>query len=181
MASFGDVKEYPYVGTHLSADRALPLLDQARPGQCGPAAGVVRRNLARGWRRRRASQRRLGKGLSPSAAQCSAKAVVTKRITPLVCEGKTVQSSASRSTGASSGAAKPGFLANVADAVRRRRQYRDPGVQGVPGQHRVDRGPAGSIEGRPWQQSLDIIPSRIGLGRHRRPRARCRRRPKSPS
>ena len=48
--------KFPYRGDHLPADRALPLLDQARPAQRRAAARVLRRDLASSWRRRRASR-----------------------------------------------------------------------------------------------------------------------------
>ena len=41
---FGDAEGVPVRGDHLPADRALPLLDQARRGQRDPAAGVLRRD-----------------------------------------------------------------------------------------------------------------------------------------
>ena len=45
MAAFGDAEGVPLCGDLLPADRALPLLDQARAAERGAAAGVLRRDL----------------------------------------------------------------------------------------------------------------------------------------
>ena len=44
MESFGKSDEFPYVGDHVSPDRALPLLDEERPIERGDAAVAVRRD-----------------------------------------------------------------------------------------------------------------------------------------
>ena len=43
-AAFGVAPDFPYVATTYRLDRALPLLDQARPDQRDPAAGGVHRD-----------------------------------------------------------------------------------------------------------------------------------------
>ena len=90
MASRSATPRSSLCGDHLPADRAFPLLDQARPGQrrrCSPRCSS---KWASGWPRRRASRTATGCGCGRSAASIKAKAVVTKRITPLMCDGKTV-------------------------------------------------------------------------------------------
>ena len=56
-------------GDLLSAHRAFPLLDQARRGERLAAAGVLRRNFASNWRRRRASKKAAGSVSGRSAAR----------------------------------------------------------------------------------------------------------------
>ena len=60
FASLDELAEYPYVGDLLPADRALPLLDQAQPGELGAPAGVLRGDLGRARRRQGDRRRRLG-------------------------------------------------------------------------------------------------------------------------
>ena len=57
----------PLRGDLLPADRALPLLDQARPAQRRDAAGVLCRDLRSSSRRRRASSPAAGSGCGRSA------------------------------------------------------------------------------------------------------------------
>ena len=52
----------PLRGDHLPADRAFPLLDQARADQRDPAAARSSSRSAKSWRRRRASSRAAGCG-----------------------------------------------------------------------------------------------------------------------
>ena len=73
-----------------------------------------------------------------------AKAVVTKRIRPLICDGKTVHVVGIPLHWGFTGAARKGFGPELADALRRRRQLPDAGIQGVPGEHRADTPPEGN-------------------------------------
>ena len=102
MEAFGDADEFPYRGDHLSADRALPLLDQARARSTRCCSRSSSSRSASSWRRRRASQHGGWVEVWSKRGAIKAKAVVTKRIRPLMCDGKPCTSSASRSTGASS-------------------------------------------------------------------------------
>ena len=56
-------------GNVLPADRALPLLDQARPLQRGDAAGILRRNFRATRQRKRHQIRALGRRCGRNAAQ----------------------------------------------------------------------------------------------------------------
>ena len=73
FAQFADVglAGIPLCGHLLPADRAFPLLDQEQPGELGPAAGILRRDLGGARRRRRASSRAAGCGCGRSAARSS--------------------------------------------------------------------------------------------------------------
>ena len=96
----------------LPADRALPLLDQARAHQRRAPARAVRRDLgaARGGEGDRA--RRLGQGLE-QPRRIKAKAVVTKRIRPLMCDGKEVHIVGIPLHWGFTGAARKGFGVNT--------------------------------------------------------------------
>ena len=61
--------------------------------------------------------RRQGQGVAPSAGIIKAVAVVTKRIRPLTSKARRCTRSACRSTGASTGVAKPGYPRQHADAL----------------------------------------------------------------
>ncbi len=66
---FGTVGRVPLCGDVLSADRAFPLLDQARPRQCGAAAGILRRDFRGARRAKRASSAATGCGSGRNAAR----------------------------------------------------------------------------------------------------------------
>ena len=86
---FGDAKEFPYAGDLVPADRALPFLDQTRSfnavmqpeffveisEQLASEKGIKSGHWVQVWSKR---------------GSVKAKAVVTKRITPLTCDGKPV-------------------------------------------------------------------------------------------
>ena len=63
----------PLCRDDLPADRAFPLLDQARADQCDPAAARSSSRSAKRWPRRRASSKAAGCGSPPSAAWSSAR------------------------------------------------------------------------------------------------------------
>ena len=66
---------------------------------------------------------------------------MTKRIRPLTVDGKPTHVIGVPIHWGFTGQARKGYRRQHADAVRRRRQYADAGIQGVPGQCREDRGP----------------------------------------
>ena len=107
------------VGHHLSPDRAFPLLEQARPDQCHPAAAAVRRDRRRAWPRRRESRTAIWSRCAATAARSRPVAVVTKRIKPLTIDGKTVHTVGIPIHWGFTGATKKGFGANIADALCR--------------------------------------------------------------
>ena len=146
----------PLRGDLLPADRALPLLDQARPAQRGAAAGVLRRDLARSWRRRRASQSGGWVRVWSKRGSVKAKAVVTKRIKPLMCDGKTVHIVGIPLHWGFIGAAQEGLRRRTRSRPCRRRQHRDAGVQGVPGRYRAHRRAGGIREERGMIPAIPI-------------------------
>ena len=115
--------------------------------------------------------------VSSNRGSIKAKAVVTKRIKPLIMRR---QDGAHRrhpaSTGASPARPRRASAPNIADAVRRRRQHRDAGIQGVPGEHRADQRPGEHEGGRTMAtfQPLDVI--RRSATMTATPRAQPRRR-----
>ena len=89
MEVFGDAKEFPYAATTYRLTEHFHLLDEAQPGQCvlqpeffveiseelAKEKGIDKGGWVRVWSKR---------------GSVKAKAVVTKRIKPLICDGKTV-------------------------------------------------------------------------------------------
>ena len=57
MEAFGDATEFPYVATTYRLTEHFHFWTKHALDQCDPAAGVLRRDLARSSRRRRASQK----------------------------------------------------------------------------------------------------------------------------
>ena len=118
MAQFGDADEVPVRGDLLPPDRALPLLDQACPAQRRDAARVLCRDLGAAGG---------GEGHRPGGwvkvmsnrGEVKAKAVVTKRIKPLQCDGKTVHIVGIPLHWGFTGAAKKGFGPNTLTPYRR--------------------------------------------------------------
>jgi formate dehydrogenase major subunit len=124
-------------GDELPAHRALPLLDQARLGQCSAAAGVLRRDLRAVGGREGDQERRLGAGVveawvgqSQGGRHQAHQADDDRRqdrargrhSSPLGFHGRGAQ----------------GLRPELAHALRRRCQHRDARIQGVPGGHRAD-------------------------------------------
>ena len=101
-----------------------------------------------------------------------AKAVVTKRIKPLTCDGKTVHIVGIPLHWGFTGAAQEGLRPELADALCRRRQHRDAGVQGVPGRYRAHPRAGGigeasmAIQPIPNPSTPDIAPQLRRAGSH---------------
>ncbi len=124
------VGRVPVRGDHLPPDRALPLLDQARRVERGRCSRSSSSRSAKSWPRRRASSNgdlvkvRCNRGERQGEGGGDQAHPAARRATARRCTW-----SASRSTGASSGVAKTGYLANtltpyVGDANSRRRSTR---------------------------------------------------------
>ena len=136
---FGDAKEFPYAATtyrltehfhywtkHVQVNAVLqPEFFVEISEELAKEKGIKNGGWVRVWSKR---------------GSVKAKAVVTKRIKPLTDRR---QDRAHRRHPAAlglHGRGGKGFGAELADAVRRRRQHRDAGVQGVPGGHRAHPG-----------------------------------------
>ena len=138
MEVFGDAKEFPYAATtyrltehfhfwtkHVQINAVLqPEFFVEISEQLAKEKGIKKGGWVRVWSKR---------------GSVKAKAVVTKRIKPLMCDGKT---GARRRHPAALGLHRrgaQGLRPQLADALRGRRQHRDAGIQGVPGGHRAHR------------------------------------------
>ena len=178
MEVFGDASEFPYAATtyrltehfhfwtkHAQINAVLqPELFVEISEQLAAEKGIAGGSWVR---------------VSSNRGFIRAKAVVTKRIKPLTCDGKTVHVVGIPLHWGFTGAARKGFGTNTLTPLRRRRQHRDARVQGVPGRHRAGVGAGGLREGRGWPISS---PSTSAAGR-RAPISRpaCARRSRSRS
>ena len=129
-------REVPAYGDHVSSDGAFPLLDQACAPECDRAAAAVRGD-------RRGSGEGGGRGGRAIASRCRPIAgtsspwrVVTKRIKPLMIEGKKVQTVGIAVALGLQGTREAGLSRQYADALRGRREFADTGIQVVPRQGR---------------------------------------------
>ena len=150
--------EVPLCRHHLSPDRAFPLLDQARARSTRSCSRRSSSRSARRWRRRKG----IGQGdwvkLSSNRGVVVCKAYVTKRLKPMLVDGKPVHTIGMPIHWGFTGVGTQGLRRQRADPVRRRRQLADAGVQGVPGERRNRRGAGGLRESAMANyQSLDIV------------------------
>ena len=112
LAQFGDAKEFPYAATSYRLTEHFHFWTKHVQINAVAAAGVLRRDLASSWPRRRASSHGGWVRVWSKRGSVKAKAVVTKRIKPLICDGKTVHVVGIPLHWGFMGAAKKGFGPN---------------------------------------------------------------------
>ena len=144
-AAFGTAPDFPYVATtyrltehfHFWTKHALinAILQPEEFIEIGEALAKEKGIEQGGWVR-----------LSSKRGVIVCKAYVTKRIRPLMVDGKPTHVIGVPIHWGFTGQARKGYGANTLTPVRRRRQYADAGVQGVPGQCREDQRPRGLKE-----------------------------------
>ena len=130
---------FPYVGTHLSPDRTLPLLDQAHRNELRELQPHFFVEVPGGARSREGHPRAATWCACPRrAASVEGRAMVTKRMTGSEGRGQDrLPGRAFRSTGDFIGRVT-GPLINNLTPSRARPQLRNAGVQGVPGESGED-------------------------------------------
>ncbi len=146
LEQFGDAKEFPYAATSYRLTEHFHFWTKHVEDQCGAAAGVLRRDLAK----QLAKEKGIKKGgwvrVWSKRGSVKAKAVVTKRIKPLHVRRQDGAHRRHPPALGLHGRGEEGLRPELADALCRRRQYRDAGIQGVSGQHRADRRAGGVRE-----------------------------------
>ena len=136
MEQFGDARDFPYAATSYRLtehfhfwtkhDRVNAVLQPEFFVEISEQLAAEKGIKSGGWVR-----------VWSNRGSVKAKAVVTKRIKPLMCDGKTVHIVGIPLHWGFT-ARREGLRPELADALCRRRQHRDAGVQGVPGRHRAD-------------------------------------------
>ena len=138
MEQFGDAKDFPYAATsyrltehfhfwtkHVQINASLqPEFFVEIGEELAKEKGIKSGGWVRVWSNR---------------GSVKAKVVVTKRIVPLMCDGKTVHIVGIPLHWGFTGAGEEGLRPEFAHALCRRRQHRDAGIQGVSGRYRAHR------------------------------------------
>ena len=120
----------------VPVDRAFPFLDKARVGERRPATGILRRDLRRARQREGHPERRLGESVVEAGR--SARQGPRHQAHPAAPMRRQDGPRGRRAAALGiHGPGEEGLRPKFADARGRRRQLRDAGVQGVPGQHRA--------------------------------------------
>ncbi len=140
----------PLCRHHLPADRTFPLLDQACADQRDPAAGGVHRNRRGAGERKGNRASRLG----PPDVEARRRRMqgLCDQTHPSVDGGR--QADACDRRADPLGLHRPGaqgLRRQYADSVRWRRQYADPGVQGVPCERRANHSTGGVRRSARWR------------------------------
>ncbi len=167
MESFGKAEQFPYAATTYRLTEHMHFWTKNVESNA-----IVQPEQFVEIGEKLAKAKGIGNGdevkVSSNRGEIRAKAVVTRRIADLTCNGKEVMTVGIPIHWGFIGVAKSGYLANTLTPYRRRCQFADAGIQGVLGQHRESVGGNHAIYAITRHTKALGNYHRVATGAHRR-------------